>query len=724
MSVLPVIRNKFYYSIKPFTPPGVRLAVRRWYSKRKRLQTTDSWPVVPGSEVKPEGWKGWPGGKQFGLILTHDVESEVGLHHCPKVMEMEQKLGFRSSFNFIPEGGYRVGSNLRKELVASGFEVGIHDLNHDGRLYQSRRTFSRKAERINHYLAEWEAVGFRSGFMLNELTWLHELNIAYDASTFDTDPFEPQPDGRDTIFPFWVPRPANFASQVTQPHRRRGYLELPYTLPQDSTIFLLLQEEGPDVWLHKLDWIAKHGGMALINVHPDYLGFSGHPSAARSYAPEHYRTFLEYVRDRYAGAYVNLLPRELTGHLPPPEPAAPPTSPQGPVASVKSPVKRVCVIRHGHYPQDPRVRKEVAAMLECGHEVDVLCLQYDDSQPIHENEGRLNIRRLGVRHVRGSILRYFWEYGASFVLFGGLATMRHLGRRYDVVQVNTMPDFLVFCTALLKLAGARVVADFHEPTPELWVTKYGRKNLPLLWMQELIMSSAIRFADRSFTVTEALRRKLVDRSGRADIMVCPNSTQLSFGRDVPVEQIYSDDTFVVMTHGLIEERYGHQLVIDAVRRLADRIPQLRYEIIGQGEYAPQLQAYIDEHQCGHLISLRGFLPFDELVNRIRGASIGIIPMRRSPYSELVDTNKMYEYMLLGVPVIHARLPAVEAGFGEDSIEYFASDDSADLEQAILRLYQNPERRRQLAEQARMVSEKTAWDNVKAAYVGALVGENN
>ena len=110
-------------------------------------------------------------------------------------MELDRKWGFRSSFNFVPEGGYAVSRELRNDIARGGFEVGVHDLRHDGRLYCSRRVFAQKALRINRHLKEWDASGFRSGFMFHKLDWLHDLDIEYDASTFDTDPFEPQPDG-------------------------------------------------------------------------------------------------------------------------------------------------------------------------------------------------------------------------------------------------------------------------------------------------------------------------------------------------------------------------------------------------------------------------------------------------------------------------------------------------------------------------------------------------
>ena len=262
--------HRIYYGLKPFVPQAIRTAVRRKLALRLRDRIGDVWPIMPASERPPSNWQGWREGKKFAFVLTHDVESSAGLSNCRSLAQLEMELGFRSSFNFVPEGNYRVPAELRDELTARGFEIGIHDLRHDGHLFSSYRGFKRRAERINRYAREWGVAGFRSGFMLRNLDWLHDLDVQYDASTFDTDPFEPQPDGRHTIFPFWVPRPNDncpIARQSTRNCAARGYLELPYTLPQDSTLFLLLSEKTTEIWRRKLDWIAEHGGMALINTH-------------------------------------------------------------------------------------------------------------------------------------------------------------------------------------------------------------------------------------------------------------------------------------------------------------------------------------------------------------------------------------------------------------------------------------------------------------------------
>ena len=135
--------------------------------------------------------------------------------------------------------------------------------------------------------------------MQHKLSWLHRLDVEYDASTFDTDPFEPQPDGARTIFPFWVQGPNG-----------RGYVELPYTLVQDFTLFKVLEEQSIEIWKRKADWIAEHGGMILLNTHPDYMCFEGQPGRDE-YPVSHYEELLRYVREKYSGCYWPALPRDV-----------------------------------------------------------------------------------------------------------------------------------------------------------------------------------------------------------------------------------------------------------------------------------------------------------------------------------------------------------------------------------------------------------------------------
>jgi hypothetical protein len=214
---------------------------------------------------------------------------------------LEESFGFRSSFNFVPER-YRVLPAVRHMLTANGFEVGVHGLNHDGKLYQSWEIFTERAPKINTYLKEWEAVGFCSPASHHNLAWNHELEIEYDSSTFDTDPFEPQPDGVKTIFPFWVHPDGK---------EKQGYIELPYTLPQDFTLFILMKEKTIDIWKQKLAWLAQKGGMALVTTHPDYMNFGETAIQMDEYPCAYYAEFLQHVKTEYEGQFWHALPREV-----------------------------------------------------------------------------------------------------------------------------------------------------------------------------------------------------------------------------------------------------------------------------------------------------------------------------------------------------------------------------------------------------------------------------
>ena len=295
--------TKLYYFLKPAIPWAIRIRVRRLIANRLRQQFSSSWPILPSAARPPEGWSGWPNGKQFAFIVTHDVEGTRGLTRCRKLADLDKALGIRAAFNFVPEGEYRVSDTLRASLEEEGFEVGVHDLYHDGSLYHSSQHFAEQAPRINQYLQMWRAFGFRSGYMFHNLDWLHELNILYDSSTFDTDPFEPQPDGAGTIFPFWVQRNGS-----------KSYVELPYTLPQDSTLFVLLKEKTIDLWTKKLDWVASHGGMALVIVHPDYMSFDGKPNDS-AYPADLYERLLKYVISRYGDTCWFALPHEVAAYV-------------------------------------------------------------------------------------------------------------------------------------------------------------------------------------------------------------------------------------------------------------------------------------------------------------------------------------------------------------------------------------------------------------------------
>ena len=296
--------TRVFYTLKPLIPRSVQIALRRQIAKYKRKKYANVWPIDPNAGEMPPGWPGWPEGKQFALLVSHDVDTKKGQDRVLDLAALEIKLGFRSAFNFVPER-YANHKEIKAQLRANGFEINVHGLRHDGKLFSSRKIFEQRAVRINQYLKEWGSTGFTSPSMLCRADWLHRLDITYSLSTFDTDPFEPQPDPVGKIFPFWV---ANGQSS-------KGYVELPYSLPQDHLLFVILKEKTIDIWKRKLDWVASCSGMALLNTHSDYMNFDRRQIFNEEYPIDFYIQFLKYVKSAYAGKYFHATPSEIAAYV-------------------------------------------------------------------------------------------------------------------------------------------------------------------------------------------------------------------------------------------------------------------------------------------------------------------------------------------------------------------------------------------------------------------------
>jgi peptidoglycan/xylan/chitin deacetylase (PgdA/CDA1 family) len=266
-----------YYAMRPLLPRSVQIALRRAYSHVQRRTVFPRWPVdlslhrlydllltwsaaVADAEVPRLAL--WPAGHRWALVLTHDVETASGLANLPVLRDIEQRLGYRSSWNFVP-GRYRVDQSLVQRLWDEGFEVGLHGLRHDGRDLDPRQ-LPRRLPQMRRYADAWGAVGFRAPATQRDWNTMSQLPFRYDSSYPDSDPFEPQPGGCCSWLPF-------INGEV---------VELPITLPQDHTLFVILRARDGRPWLDKAEQIKSVGGMALLLTHPDYVV---HPPLTAAY---------------------------------------------------------------------------------------------------------------------------------------------------------------------------------------------------------------------------------------------------------------------------------------------------------------------------------------------------------------------------------------------------------------------------------------------------------
>lgn len=383
----------------------------------------------------------------------------------------------------------------------------------------------------------------------------------------------------------------------------------------------------------------------------------------------------------------------------------------------------VCIVRQTDM-YEPSVQREAEALAAAGFDVDVLCMRHPD-RPARTVVGGVRIISLPAALGRSSGSRYLVDYGWFFTLAAGALALRHLCRPYTVVQVNTMPDFLVFAAAVPKLLGSRVFLQMNEPTPELAETLFGGPSRVTRALAR-VEQRALRFANRVFTVTDELRQRYVERGADgAKISVVLNGTdpRVRLGDWTP-----SHDgalrAFTVICHGAIEDRYGQDTIVDAARLLRDAGRELRVVITGRGTAVDDLLARVARHGLGDVVTFAGWVSERELNDLLHGADVGIVAQKASPYSHLVHTNKMVDYWIFGLPVVASRLQATAALYGDDVMEYFAPGDAADLARAIARLQDDPARREHLARNGRAAHARHGWAVQREIYLApfrALTG---
>jgi hypothetical protein len=291
--------RRVYYALRPLMPRRLQIGLRRAFARVQARAEFPRWPVEPAlhdlvelvlrlladAAGEPIPYLApWPRGYDWAFVLTHDVETAAGRDAIERVRAVEEEAGFRSSWNLVPER-YAVGDELVRHLGRAGCEVGVHGLRHDGRDLESLRTLRRRLPEIRRWAERWGAVGFRAPATHRVWDWMPMLGFDYDSSYPDTDLYEPISGGCCSWLPFF----------------NQDLVELPITLPQDHTVFVILRRDE-SLWLEKAEHLRRHGGMALLITHPDYM-LEDEPLRA-------YARLLDAYRDD-AGAW-KALPRDVS----------------------------------------------------------------------------------------------------------------------------------------------------------------------------------------------------------------------------------------------------------------------------------------------------------------------------------------------------------------------------------------------------------------------------
>jgi glycosyltransferase involved in cell wall biosynthesis len=379
--------------------------------------------------------------------------------------------------------------------------------------------------------------------------------------------------------------------------------------------------------------------------------------------------------------------------------------------------KNVCLIVQHPYPKDIRIRKEAMALLSHGHRVSVIALR-NPGETEQELVDGVKIYRAPVQKKRSGILRYLFEYVAFFVYSTFKLNELDLKERFDVIHINTLPDFLVFSALIQKVKGRKIILDMHEVSPEFFMSKFkvGIKH-PLVRLLLFLERVSLRFADDVITVNEPIKRIFQKRAiPNKTITVVMNTMD---GAMVKNSGKRAHRGFNCVYHGTLTDIYGLDTAIEGFSKASKHCTDMFFHIFGEGPHLPQLKRMTEKLNLQNFVIFHGELQHDKMIEALMEMDLGILATRKDVFLNLSLSNKLAEYIYLKIPVISSNLDATKHYFTDEHILYFESGDTDDLCQKIVFAYNNRERMQKMAELAYEKSKAINWNVMAKRYLEVI-----
>ena len=385
-------------------------------------------------------------------------------------------------------------------------------------------------------------------------------------------------------------------------------------------------------------------------------------------------------------------------------------------------MQNICIVVQNIYDFDVRVRRKAEALVAAGYSVDVLALAPVNGKAKYVLDG-VNVYTISLGKKRGSLARYIYEYAAFFVwtFFRVIGLMRR--RHFALIDVNTLPDFLIFAVVPARWMGAKLLLDMHEITPEFYASKYGIAQDS--WMiQFLQFQEKISFdcADHVLTINAPIQDLIVSRglplAKSTVIMNAADEARFASRVRLPASE-GSPDVFAMMYHGTLTRIYGLDIAIEAFRIAQKDIPGAELWILGPGPEQGALAELAQKLGLTSKVKLIGQVPPDEIPAWLKKCTVGVLPIRRDAFLDFAFPNKLPEFIIMGKPVLMSRLKTIRHYFSEEALAYFEPNNPKDLAGQMIRLYRDPELRVRLAVRAKQEYEPIRWDVMKDRYLKVI-----
>jgi glycosyltransferase involved in cell wall biosynthesis len=383
------------------------------------------------------------------------------------------------------------------------------------------------------------------------------------------------------------------------------------------------------------------------------------------------------------------------------------------------------MLTHSYYEEDPRVRREAESLVAAGRPVEVFALRRADD-PVESVVDGVRVRHLDVqRHQGASVPVYLAEYAAFFLRAGWAVTRAHVRRRYALVQVHTLPDFLALAVLPLRAAGVPILLDLHEAMPEFFRSRFPRASNPLTYRALLLQERlSIAAATHAITVNETLAERLRGLGAPRDkVDVVINSPSLArFDPARHARRTFAEDGRVRLIYaGALTPTYEVDVAIEALATLAARRPDIdvALDLYGRGDSEAALRRLAADLAVDDRVAFHGRIPLEDVPAAIGRADVGLAPTRWSEFTDASISTKIFEYGAMGKPVVASRLPLVVSTFPVGSVRTYAPGDASGFAAQVESLVDDPLAREASVVKAAGVIRSLAWEREAERYV-ALV----
>lgn len=382
----------------------------------------------------------------------------------------------------------------------------------------------------------------------------------------------------------------------------------------------------------------------------------------------------------------------------------------------------ICMLTYSFYESDTRILQYTSALVERGDAVDVLSLQRDGS-PVEESIDGVRVIRLQKRTVNEKGPLAYLRRILSFMFKAAwFLSKPSSARRYDVIHVHSVPDFLVFAALIPKLFGTKVILDIHDILPEFYASKFGlKKTLLLFRLLVLCEKLSAAFANHVIIANDLWRARLIDRTTTANkCLTVRNYPDPAFFR--PYSYEHDKGVFRIVYPGTLNTHQGLDIALNAFARIAASIPEAQFDIYGEGPALPQLKALRTKLNMEDRVTFHGFLPVKNIGRYMAEADLAVVPKRASTgFGNEAASTKIMEFMSVGVPVIVSRTQIDSLEYDESVVHFVAPEDDAALAEAIQHLYEHPEVRSQMVRNAFAYLQQHNWATRKYDYLTVVDG---